>query len=179
MSSLSEHIAEKGRARISRPKPARAQKADKRLSNSMANLMRYAPEALKQQWGTQFEEMATQAFENLLQGASHVCKMCKFDNGPKFACSCDRPNFQALLLYAQIRGIAGPESTIIVNLNQRLGVKDEDELERLLTAGRKLQRLTDDATVGLEECLDDALEIVKLALRHKPEMRDAVLARIG
>lgn len=147
-------------------------------SNIVAHALRHAPAAVKKRWVEEFDQDATEAMRTLLQGASHVCPMCKYDAGPKYACSCERPNVQAVRLYCELAEAVGPAQSIIVSLNATLGVKDQDELRNLVESGKRMAQLRDSLESDPAAFLEEGLALVESVLRMQPDKTPEVMKRL-
>lgn len=145
----------------------------KQADNKLANAMRSLPRFVKERWPLKFRKDAELAFYSLLRGSSHVCPACGYDAGPQgkdgrvYACGCDRPNVQALRLYAELVGAVGPQNQLIVTLSQRFGVKSEQELEHIVKRGKSLAELDDAPT---ETHWQEAMTLLSLCLKEQPSL---------
>jgi hypothetical protein len=72
----------------------------------------------------------------------------------------------ALRAYLEAAGAVGAMSTVVVQIAQRLGARDENELQSLVESGRKLEGLGD---MPILAQLEAALEVIKLCLGKEPE----------
>jgi hypothetical protein len=72
-----------------------------------------------------------------------------------------------LKLYAEIKGIIGTRSALVLQINATLGVRNEDELRELVAAGRRLKDRTDTTKTPLEYGRD-AIQLLALCARKEP-----------
>ena len=91
----------------------------------------------------------------------------------------ERVALGACNLYAAIAGMTGTTSRIIIELNQKLGVRNEDELRELVDMGRTARRNAQDATFTIEQCYADAMELLMACVARRPELGQAAVERLG
>lgn len=142
-----------------------AKSADNRI---VTNAMSRLPKGVKQRWVRKYRGDAETAFRMLLTGEANACAHC---GGL-------RPNVQAVRLYAEMADAVGPAISVNATFIDRLGVRDEGELRGLVESGRRLQSL-EDSGISLEAQRDDAVEVLRLILRDRPEWLPGIVARLS
>jgi hypothetical protein len=76
-------------------------------------------------------------------------------------------------------GAIGQSHNIVVQLNSQLGVSDLEEARALIAAGKQLNEMTNNASLSLEECRDNAIELLRSVLLRHPEWRSIVSERLA
>lgn len=138
----------------------------------MANAMRFAPDKLRdavvgKNW-SKFVERFAEAFD-----------ACTPEGDPDH-----RARGQAQALYAQISGMVGPQSQIIVQLNASLGVRDEAELRELVDAGRRYREAESNATITAQDLWPKAAQALllcapRMARSEVESLAQRLMAMIG
>jgi hypothetical protein len=82
-------------------------------------------------------------------------------------------------LFAKVTKLVQAEPMMLVSVFNRIGVRDEQELQSLIESGRRVMRLERDARAALPEFRDEALELLRLVLQERPEWRAEVVAKLS
>lgn len=85
----------------------------------------------------------------------------------------------ALRLYAQMFKLVGAERELALIVIRELGAGSEDEAKKLIEAGRKFMDMKDNAMLSLDDCEQDAIDLLKLVVAQKPERRAKILVELG
>lgn len=62
---------------------------------------------------------------------------------------------------------------------QQFGLASADDLARVVASGKRLEQLAVNTAQSMETARDDAMDILKLALREHPEWRGAIAHELG
>lgn len=133
-----------------------------------ATLDRYAPVYVKRQLVEKNWPAAEKAIERALGDDGHPCPLCmRNGNAAPWAVN----------LMAKAAGVIDTP-TVMVQINQRLGVADEAQAIHYIELGRKHEQLTE-GDIDITAAVDSAVQVLQEALRAKPDLRNDVLSRLG
>jgi hypothetical protein len=85
----------------------------------------------------------------------------------------------AMNIMAHAYGMLKNTDVNIALIIQQHGIASADDLARVISSGKRLEQLAANTAQSLETARDDALDILKLALREHPEWRGAIAHELG
>jgi hypothetical protein len=76
-------------------------------------------------------------------------------------------------------GIMKRDDVKVALIVQQFGLQSMDDLTRIVASGKRLEQLASSTAQSFETARDDALDILRLALREHPEWRGLVAHELG
>jgi hypothetical protein len=132
--------------------------------------MRYAPLEIKREFVDGNFDAALAGLKRAIEGDSIPCQRCGQTGAPE-------P--WALRAWLEAAGVVGSMQQVIIQLTASLGVRDETEARALIESGREAKRLAADATSSLADFESAGCDLLQSVLKHAPERRAAIAARLG